>query len=80
MFDRAVLICTILFSAPSLWAALYHQSISLEEAGIRILIAWPVAAILVGLVRLAARPRPHPDPDEPARPGGADEVHHPANR
>jgi hypothetical protein len=60
MFRGSVLLCALLFTAPSLWQALGEQTISLEVALVRLLIAIPVAAILLGLLRLAAtnrRPR-----------------------
>lgn len=63
MFRRSVLIVAFLICVPVLWSALVDQSVSLEAAGIRFLIALPVAAVLVGLVRLATRaPEPSPDP------------------
>lgn len=55
MFRRSVLIVAFLICVPILWSALVDGSVSLESAGIRFLIALPVAAVLVGLVRLATR-------------------------
>jgi hypothetical protein len=55
MFRGSVLICALLFSAPTLWQALADQTISLEIALVRFLIAVPVAAILLGLFRMAMR-------------------------
>lgn len=56
MFHRSVLIVAFLICAPILWSAVVDESVTLESAGIRFLVALPVAGILVGLVRLAARP------------------------
>lgn len=53
MFRGSVLFCALLFSAPVLWQALADQTISVEAALVRFLIAVPVAAILLGLVRMA---------------------------
>lgn len=58
MFRGSVLLCALLFAAPSLWAALVDQSISVDSAVIRFLIAIPVAALLLGLVRAAMRKPP----------------------
>lgn len=55
MFRRSVLIIAFIICIPILWAALVEESVPLEDAGIRYLIAVPVAALLLGLVRLAAR-------------------------
>lgn len=53
MFRGSVLLCALLFAAPTMWQALVDQTISVETALIRFLIAVPVAAILLGLVRSA---------------------------
>jgi hypothetical protein len=53
MLRGSVLVCALLFSAPTLWQALVEQSISFEAAAIRFLLAVPVAAVLLGLVRSA---------------------------
>lgn len=58
MFRRSVLIVAFIICLPVLWDALVEQSVTLDAAGIRFLIALPVAAILVGVVRLATRPSP----------------------
>lgn len=60
MFRRSVLIVAFLFSAPVLWSALVDGTVTVESAGIRFLIALPVAAVLVALVRVASA---HRDPD-----------------
>lgn len=64
MFRRSVLIVAFVFCAPVLWSALVDGSITLESAGIRFLIALPVAAVLVALVRAASTHR-EPDPSPP---------------
>jgi hypothetical protein len=58
MFRGSVLVCALLFSAPTLWQALVDQSISVDAALVRFLIAIPVAAVLLGLVRMAMRKQP----------------------
>jgi len=63
MFRRSVLIVAFVICIPILWSALVDGSVSLEAVGIRFLIALPVAAVLVGLVRLATR-APAPDASE----------------
>jgi hypothetical protein len=64
-----VLIVAFLICVPILWSALVDGSVSLESAGTRFLIALPVAAVLVGLVRLATRA-----PE--AKTGAADDAAH----
>lgn len=67
MFRRSVLIVAFLICTPILWSALVDGSVSLEAAGIRFLIALPVAAVLLGLVRLAThRSESSPGGDDPA--------------
>lgn len=75
MFRRSVLIVAFVICLPVLWEALVDQSVTLDAAGIRFLIALPVAAILVGVVRLAARPA-RDDKDDSADAGeqGADRL------
>jgi|KBSSwiStaDraftv2_1062776.scaffolds.fasta_scaffold59713_4 hypothetical protein len=58
MFGLAVLACAALFSAPSLWSAFVEHSSDGHQALIRFAIAVPVAAILLAIVRAAARPAP----------------------
>ena len=55
MFRRSVLIAAFLFCVPVLWSALVDQTMTWESVGVRFLIALPVAAVLLALVRLAAR-------------------------
>jgi hypothetical protein len=57
MFRGSVLLLAFLFSAPVLWRALVTQSVALDVAVIRFLIAIPIAAILVSGVRTAGRRR-----------------------
>jgi hypothetical protein len=57
MFRGSVLLVALVFSTPVLWQALVTQSVGLDTAVIRFLIAIPVAALLVGGVRLAGRRR-----------------------
>ena len=72
MFRGSVLLCALLFSAPTLWQALVDQTVSVENALVRFLIAVPVAGLLLGLVRTAMHkqpvrrvPQPPPAGDEP---------------
>lgn len=65
MLNRTVLIVAFLICVPILWSALVDQSVSLEAAGIRFLIALPVAAILVSLVRWAMRTPEVPEEEGP---------------
>ncbi len=66
MFRRSVLICALLFSAPTLWDAFVTKSATPEDAAIRFLIAMPVAALLLAIVRsAAARRSPHADDPAP---------------
>ena len=58
MFRGSVLLCALLFSAPTLWQALVDQTVSVENALVRFLIAVPVAGLLLGLVRTAMRKQP----------------------
>lgn len=51
MLRGSVLVTALLFSAPTLWQALVENSISVDAAIVRFLIAVPVAAVLTGLVR-----------------------------
>ncbi len=73
MFRRSVLIVAFVFCVPILWSAFVDQSVSLETAGIRFVIAVPVAAALVGLVRFAART---PEPEEGAEANADDTETH----
>jgi hypothetical protein len=57
MFRGSVLLCALLFSLPTLWQALGEQTISVETAVIRFLIAVPVSAVLLWLVRAAMEHR-----------------------
>jgi len=58
MLRGSVLLCALLFSAPSLYDALGPQTVSLESAVIRFLIALVVCGVLVGLVRAAFSQKP----------------------
>jgi hypothetical protein len=64
MFRGSVLACALLFTAPIWWQAVVDQSVSVQTAVVRFLIAVPVAAVLLALVRAAAK---HDD----ARPNAA---------
>jgi len=55
MFRASVLALALLFNAQTLWRACVEQTVPLETALVRLLIAIPVAAVLVGGVRIATR-------------------------
>lgn len=57
MLRGSVLLVALLFSAPVLWQALIHQTVDIEAAVIRFLIAVPVAAVLLALLRSASARR-----------------------
>lgn len=57
MFRGSVLVCALIFSAPTLWQAFVSEHISVDTALIRFLIAIPVAALLLAIVRAAAKPQ-----------------------
>lgn len=61
MFRGSVLLVALLFSAPVLWQALVTQSIGMDTAVVRFLLAVPVAGLLVGGVRMAGSRRRAPD-------------------
>jgi hypothetical protein len=48
----------VLLSAPSLWMAFVSHQISTDTALIRLLIAIPVAGVLLGVLRLVTDHRP----------------------
>jgi hypothetical protein len=51
----SVLLLALLFAAPVLWRACIDQTVPLETAVVRFLLAVPVAWLLVGGVRIATR-------------------------
>ena len=55
MFRTSVLALALLFSGPALWRACVDQTVPLDTALVRFLLAIPVAAVLVGGVRVAMR-------------------------
>jgi hypothetical protein len=59
MLRGSVLACAVLFCLPTIWQVVVDQSISVETAMVRFIVAVPVSAALLALVRLATR---HPDP------------------
>ncbi|WP_375490410.1 hypothetical protein [uncultured Jatrophihabitans sp.] len=74
MLRWSVLLGALLVTAPTIWAAFGAQTISVSSALVHYLVAVPIVAVLLALVRLAARPaaprRPgtakKPTPGEPA--------------
>jgi hypothetical protein len=55
MLRGSVVLLALLLSSPVIWQALVEQNVGLDAAVIRFLIAIPVSAVLLGLVRAAAR-------------------------
>jgi small neutral amino acid transporter SnatA (MarC family) len=55
MFRASVLSLAVLLSAPTIWAALGAQTISVQTALMRFLITVPIAAVLLALVRTAGK-------------------------
>lgn len=62
MFRASALLGALLLSAPMWWAAIVTETATLEAAGIRFLMALPVSAVLLWLLRLAT----HRAPEEAA--------------
>jgi hypothetical protein len=54
MLRGSVLVLAFLICSPVLWQAFVSQTISIDAALVRFLLAVPVAGILLGLVRMAA--------------------------
>ena len=57
MLRSSVLLVAVLITAPVLWQALVSQSIGVDTAVVRFLIAVPIAGLLLGAVRFAGRRR-----------------------
>ena len=57
MFRGSGLLLAALISMPVMWQAFVAQSIGIDQALVRFVLAVPVAAILLGVVRLAAGDR-----------------------
>jgi hypothetical protein len=55
MLRGSVVLLALLLSSPVIWQALVEQNVGFDAAVIRFLIAIPVSAVLLGLVRAAAR-------------------------
>ena len=53
MLRGSVLITALIFTSPVLWQSLVEGTASVQTALIRFLIALPVAAVLVALLRAA---------------------------
>ena len=54
MFRPSVLIVALLFASPVLWQGFTDSSMDVTTVLVHFLVALPVAAVLVALVRLAA--------------------------
>ena len=54
MFRGSVLLLALLISMPVMWQAFVGQTIGIDQALVRFVLAVPVAALLLGLLRLAA--------------------------
>lgn len=59
MLRGSVLLLALVFTFPTLWAALVDHTIPVDTAIVRFLVALPVAAVLLALVRTATRKRDH---------------------
>ena len=55
MIRPAALLLALAFSAPTIWDALVNQTVDVQTMLVHFLIAVPVAALLLGLVQLAAK-------------------------
>jgi hypothetical protein len=56
MFRWSVLAVALLATAPTIWAALGDQTVSVTSALIHYLVAVPIVAILLAMVRFASKP------------------------
>jgi hypothetical protein len=63
-----VLVVALLCTAPTIWAALGRQTVPVDDAVLHFLIAVPIVAVLLGLVRFAFERK------QPARTPRAKEV------
>lgn len=54
MLRWSTIVLALLLSAPTLWKALVEQTLPIDTAVLRFLLAVPIAAILLGLVRAAS--------------------------
>jgi hypothetical protein len=71
MFRASVLVVALLCTAPTIWAALGKQTVPVDAALLHFLIAVPIVAVLLGLVRMALERKP------PARTPRAKQVDRP---
>lgn len=75
MLRPSALGLAVLLSSPALWSAFVSGSMGITTALVRFLIAVPVAALMLSLLRLVTasyeRPRPRRDQAELAAAGGA---------
>ena len=58
MFRASVLVVALLCTAPTIWAALAKQTVPVDAALLHFLIAVPIVAVLLGLVRAAFERKP----------------------
>jgi hypothetical protein len=59
MLRGSVLLVAFVFAFPTIWAALVDHTITVDAAVVRFLVALPVAAVLLALLRMATRNRDH---------------------
>jgi hypothetical protein len=52
MFRNPVIVLALLLGAPTLWTAFVEHQLSLDTALIRLAIAIPAAALLIGAMRM----------------------------
>jgi hypothetical protein len=67
MIRPAALLLALAFTVPTIWDALVRQTVDIQTMLVHYLVAVPVAAILLGLVQLAAKPASVEDKSEDSR-------------
>lgn len=70
MLRGSVLLVALFTAAPTIWAALKDQTLPVQTAMVHFLIAVPIVAVLLGLMRtaMAARGRARPARTAPKKP------------
>ena len=68
MLRGSVLLVALFTAWPTIWAALKDQTLPVQTAMVHFLIAVPIVAVLLGLVRtaMAARAKPRSAPKKPS--------------
>lgn len=68
MIRGTVLLLALLVNAPTVWAALWTQTVSVDSAMIHYLLTVPIVGLLVGLFRLATTSAPSRAPEKQPSP------------